>query len=136
MSSITKDIADFYIYLKNGNNKNLIEKTLAYDTRITSIASSELDALNFSDDIQLCILAKNSDGIILGLFESQCIKLPSNFKAVMKKFNKRPSTFFKIFEQDRKNIGKNAIVLSKGPTLVFSSFLTAIMSMRLIYLFM
>ena len=124
------------MYLKIDNNKNLIEKTLAYDTRITSFSSSELDALNFSNNIQLCILAKNSDGIILGWFDSQCIKLPSNFNAVMKKFNKRPSTYFKIFEQDRKNIGKNAIVLSVGSTLVFNSFLTAIISLRFIYLFM
>lgn len=121
------------MYLKNGDNKNLLAKILAYDTRITSIASSELDAINFDENIQLCILAKNSDGIVLGL--SQCIKMPINFNAVMKKFNKRPATFFKIFEQDRKNIGKNSIVLSAGSTLFINSILTAIITLRLIYLF-
>ena len=135
VSSITKDIADFYLHLKDAGNKNLIEKNLAYDTRITSIAGSELDAINFSDNVQLCILAKNSDGIILGWFESQCIKLPSSFNAIMKKFNKRPATFFKIFEQDRKNIGKNLIVFNSGSRITISSLLISIISMRLIYLY-
>jgi hypothetical protein len=87
-----------------------LEKTLAYNTRIGNITS-----------VDVCILAKNSDGVILSFDESQCTRMPSNFNAVMKKYNKRPSTFFKIYEMDKKNLGRNAIALTSGANLILKS---------------
>lgn len=111
---MSKDIADFYLHLKDEQNKVLYEKTLAYDTRIGNITSEILDKIDFEKKVVLCIFAKNSEEIILTFDENQCIQIPKNFNTVMKKYNKRPSTFFKIFEMDKKNIGRNAIALSSA----------------------
>lgn len=92
----------------------MYEKTLAYDTRIGNITSEILDKIDFEKKVVLCIFAKNSEEIILTFDENQCIQIPKNFNTVMKKYNKRPSTFFKIFEMDKKNIGRNAIALSSA----------------------
>lgn len=114
VSSISKDIADFYLHFRDGKNKVLLEKTLAYDTRIGNISSSELEGIDFGGNVDVCILAKNSDGVILNFDANQCTRMPSDFGAIMKKYNKRPSTFFKIFEMDKKNLGRNAIALKSG----------------------
>ena len=111
VSSISKDIADFYLHFRDGKNKILLEKTLAYNTRIGNITSGELEGIDFDGSVDVCILAKNSNGVILNFDERQCTRMPSNFNGIIKKFNKRPSTFFKIYEMDKKNLGRNAIAL-------------------------
>lgn len=98
-----------------------MEKTLAYDARIGNISSGELEAIDFEKNIDVCILAKNSNGVILNFDESQCTRLPANFNAIMKKYIKRPSTFFKIYEMDRKNLGRNAIALASGANGILKS---------------
>ena len=122
VSAISKDIADFYLHFRDGKNKILLEKTLAYDTRIGNISSTELEEIDFERNVDVCILAKNSNGVILNYDESQCTRMPSNFNAIIKKYNKRPSTFFKIFEMDKKNLGRNAIALTSGARKSFKGF--------------
>ncbi|CRL00177.1 CLUMA_CG013451, isoform A [Clunio marinus] len=121
VSSISKDIADFYLHFRDGRNKVLLEKTLAYDTRIGNITSTEMERIEFEKNVDVCILAKNSDGVILHFDESQCARMPSNFNAIMKKYNKRPSTFFKIYEVDRNNLGHNLISIGSGTNKIFGN---------------
>jgi hypothetical protein len=121
VSSVSKDIADFYLHFRDGKNKILLEKTLAYDTRIGNISSTNLEKIDFESGVDICILAKNSNGVILNFDASQCTRLPSNFNAIMKKYIKRPSTFFKIFEMDKKNLGRNAIVLASSANKLLKS---------------
>jgi hypothetical protein len=121
VSSISKDIADFYLHFRDGKNKILLEKNLAYGTRIGNISSSELAGIDFEQNVDVCILAKNSDGVILSFDERQCTRMPTNFNAIVKKYSKRPSTFFKIFEMDKKNLGRNAIALKSGTETVFKN---------------
>lgn len=133
VSSVSKDIADFYLHFRDGKNKILLEKTLAYDARIGNMSSQALEKIDFEKNVDVCILAKNSDGVILNFDESQCTRLPSNFNAVMRKYNKRPSTFFKIYEMDRKNLGRNAIALSSGAKEILKSLpLALLLSLSLI----
>lgn len=126
VSSISKDIADFYLHFRDGRNKILFEKTLAYDTRIGNITSVELEGIDFEKNVDVCMLAKNSDGVILHFDESQCTRMPSNFNAVMRKYNKRPSTFFKVFEMDKNHLGRNAIALTSGSTRMLTSTLSMV----------
>lgn len=98
-----------------------MEKTLAYDARIGNISSAELEGIDFEKSVDVCILAKNSNGVILNFDESQCTRLPTNFNAIIKKYNKRPSTFFKIYEMDKSNLGRNAIALKSGATELLKS---------------
>ena len=132
---MSKDIADFYLHLKDEQNKVLFEKTLAYDTRIGNITSEILEKIDFEKKVVLCIFAKNSEEIILTFDENQCIQIPKNFNTVMKKYNKRPSTFFKIFEMDKKNIGRNAIALSSATNFFINLPLTTLLSLISFYLF-
>lgn len=132
---MSKDIADFYLHLKDEQNKVLYEKTLAYDTRIGNITSETLEKIDFEQKVVLCIFAKNSEEIILTFDENQCIQIPKNFNTVMKKYNKRPSTFFKIFEMDKKNIGRNAIALSSATKFFINLPLAALLSLISFYLF-
>lgn len=132
---MSKDIADFYLHLKDEQNKVLYEKTLAYDTRIGNITSEVLEKIDFEKKVVLCIYAKNSEEIILTFDENQCIQIPKNFNTVIKKYNKRPSTFFKIFEMDKKNIGRNAIALSSATKFFINLPLAALFSLISFYLF-
>lgn len=132
---MSKDIADFYLHLKDEQNKVLYEKTLAYDTRIGNITSEILEKIDFEQKVVLCIFAKNSEEIILTFDEIQCIQIPKNFNTVIKKYNKRPSTFFKIFEMDKKNIGRNAIALSSATKFFINLPLATLFSLISFYLF-
>lgn len=98
-----------------------MEKTLAYDARIGNITSRELEGIDFERNVDVCVLAKNSNGVILNFDESQCTRLPASFNAIMKKFIKRPSSFFKIYEMDKKNLARNIIVLASAAQNMFSS---------------
>jgi hypothetical protein len=109
------------LYVRDGKNKILLEKDLAYGTRIGNISASELEGIDFGKNVDVCILAKSSDGVILSFDERQCTQMPSNFNEVVKKYAKRPSTFFKIFEMDKKNLGRNAIALKSGAGMILQS---------------
>lgn len=135
VSSVSKDIADFYLHFRDGKNKVLLEKTLAYDTRIGNITSVELEGIEFGRGIDVCILAKSSGGVILTFDENQCTQMPTNFNAVMTKYNKRPSTFFKIYEMDKKNLGRNAIALTSSARGILRNLpLMALLSLPLVVL--
>lgn len=110
VSSISKDIADFYLHFRDGKNKNLLEKILAYDTRFANVSSVELERIDFEQNVELCVLARNSDYTIVSIENNQCTKMPQNFNSVMKKFKRRPNSVFKVFEVDKKHLGRNSIV--------------------------
>lgn len=110
VSSVSKDIADFYLHIRDGSNKILLEKILAYDTRFANVSSDELTTIDFQQNVDLCVLARNSDYTISSIEDNQCTRVPSNFNAIMKKYNRRPNSIFKIYEMDKMHLGRNAIV--------------------------
>jgi hypothetical protein len=110
VSSISKDIADFYLHFRDAKNKILLEKILAYDTRFANVSGVELERIDFQQNVDLCILARNSDYTIVNIENNQCTRMPQNFNSVMKKYSRRPNNVFKVFEMDKKHLGRNAIV--------------------------
>lgn len=110
VSSISKDIADFYLHFRDGKNKILLEKILAYDTRFANVSGVELERIDFEQNVDLCILARSSDFTVVNIENNQCTRMPQTFNSVMKKFNRRPNSVFKVFEMDKKHLGRNAIV--------------------------
>lgn len=124
VSSISKDIADFYLHFRDGKSRVLFEKIVAYNTRIVNVTSVEIEEakIDFERSVDVCILAQTSDGVILHFDTSQCVQMPTNFNSLMKKYNKRPSTFFKIYEMDKTHLGRNAIALKSAATNNFESF--------------
>ena len=69
----------------------------------------ELAAIEFQQNVELCVLARNSDYTIVNTEDNQCTMMPQTFNAVMKKYNKRPSTIFKVFVMDKHHLGRNTI---------------------------
>lgn len=110
VSTISKDIADFYLHFRDDKNKILLEKILAYDTRFANVSGTELAAIEFQQNVELCVLARNSDYTIVNTEDNQCTRMPQNFNSVMKKYNKRPSTIFKVFVMDKNHLGRNTII--------------------------
>lgn len=79
-----KDIADFYINLRDKTNTILVEHHVPYDRRNDEIRGADISA-DFGDPLQLCVQAKNSDGSIGSWFDTQCTDLPHNFAEVKRR---------------------------------------------------
>lgn len=106
MTAPNKDIADFYIIVRNKDNTILFEKYLAYDERTVEILEEELPK-NFSDHIEVCVLAKNSDGVIRSWFNSQCFDLMTNFETIVRKFNENYNYEYSIVSPKKKLAGRS-----------------------------
>ncbi len=106
VTSPNKDIADFYIIVRNKDNTILFEKFLAYDERSFEITEGELPK-NFNDQIEVCVLAKNSDGVIRSWFNSQCFDLTANFESVVRKFNANYNYEYSIVSPKKKVSGRS-----------------------------
>lgn len=74
------------------------------------MSSDELTTIDFEQNVDFCILARNSDYTISSIEDNQCTRMPRNFNSVMTKYNRRPNSIFKIFEMDKTHLGRNAIV--------------------------
>lgn len=125
ISATNKDISDFYITIRN-KDKVFYENSLPYDSRLANISGAILGKIDFKQDLELCVLSKNSENFVLNTFDTQCTKMPKNLNSIMTKYNKRPSSFFKIYEMDKRHMGRNALALSDASKLSFNTLLIAI----------
>lgn len=106
VTSPNKDVADFYIIVRNKDNTMLYEKFLAYDERSVEIVEEDLPR-NFEDHIEICVLAKDSDGAIRSWFNSQCFDLTTNFESIVRKFNKNYNYEYSIVSPKKKAARSN-----------------------------
>lgn len=95
MAAPHKDIADFYINIRDKNNIILIEEHVPYDRRNRQIIGNDISS-DYSAPLQLCVQAKKSDGSIGSWFDTQCQNLPSNFEEVKKRYNENRDGVFTI----------------------------------------
>lgn len=102
VTSPNKDIADFYVNIRNKENKILFENFLAYDERSIEILEEELPK-NFNNHIEVCVLAKDSHGVIRSWFNSQCFDLTDNFQSIVRKFNKNYNYEYSIVSPKKKS---------------------------------
>lgn len=89
--SQNKDIAGFYIVIRDHESKILIEHHVSYEVRKDYINENEI-CTNDCNNIEICILSKDSFGSINGWFDSQCKYVP-NFNFIRNKFNKQNHPF-------------------------------------------
>lgn len=80
-----KDIAGFYIAIRNSRNEILVEHHVPYESRIDNIVGSNICQQN-CQNLELCIISKNSAGSVNGWFDSQCINLPDDFKSIQEEY--------------------------------------------------
>lgn len=58
---------------------------------------------HFQDHIEVCVLAKDSDGVIRSWFNSQCFDLTTNFESIVRKFNKNYNYEYSIVSPKKKS---------------------------------
>lgn len=90
VTALFDDIADFYVTIRDSGNQLLVERRMAYDDRTVQIPGAYISD-NYDGQLELCVLAKNSDGTIRTWFESQCIYLPENFETIKETYGTQRS---------------------------------------------
>lgn len=95
--SQNKDIAGFYIVIRDHRSKILIEHHVSYEVRRDNINESDI-CNDDCDNLEICILSKDSFGSINGWFDSQCKYVP-NLSSVRKKFNNKKKQPVVIYSQ-------------------------------------
>ncbi|XP_023949100.1 chaoptin [Bicyclus anynana] len=97
--STTDDVADFYIYVRDGSNNLLYSQDLAYNLRSLTInidkdfrtalqnggKNAGQDGVQNGGNIEICIQAKSSNNFARKWFDSQCQIVPSNYESWPKK---------------------------------------------------
>lgn len=108
-----KDIADFYANIRDAKNKVLVEHHLAYDTRKIEIKGDEISS-EYQGQLQLCVLAKNSEGTIGSWFDSQCFDLPSDFENIKRQYSAGYHSVYTILSSKKNRLNASKSRTSKG----------------------
>lgn len=93
---VKKDVAGFYVIVRNTDSKILLEHHLSYEYRVDQIIGSDICDGNSCRNLELCVLSKNSHGIINGWFDAQCVYLPNDLPKIMRKYTVRDSQVYVI----------------------------------------
>lgn len=83
--NLNKDIAGFYVVIRNGKNEILVEHHIPYENRIDKIEGKNV-CQNNCQNLELCVMSKDSRGSINEWFDSQCIYLPDDLKDIQEKY--------------------------------------------------
>lgn len=95
MTALFEDIADFYISIRDSNNDLLTERRLSYDDRVVQISGSDISD-DYVGQLELCVLAKKSNGDLRTWFDTQCIYLPDNFDTIKRQYGLSRNQPFRI----------------------------------------
>lgn len=102
MTTAARDIADFYINIRDSKGIIKYEQTLSYDTRRLEIKENDIPPLTNDGPYQLCVMPKSSADIINGWFPSQCPNLPINFDKIKNVYNEHYKSTFTILSTDKR----------------------------------
>ncbi|XP_062548023.1 chaoptin [Armigeres subalbatus] len=83
----TKDIGDFYVYIRDQQNNIIFERVVSYSSRLTAIKGVDIKSPS-SSLLELCVLAKSSSEEI-NFLDTQCVPLPEDLDAVKQKYNEQ-----------------------------------------------
>lgn len=109
----SRDIADFYVNIRDSNSNIKYEKYLPYDTRLITIDANDIPQNNDDNPLQFCVMGKSSSGIINGWYEAQCKDLPRNFDNVKKVYNEKYNSAFVVLSTDKRiKVSKSAATSS------------------------
>lgn len=78
-----------------------MEHHLPYDQRKDYIPGNEFCHRN-CEDMELCILAKDSHGSISSWFDTQCVLLPKNFEDIQEKYSVHSNQMYIIHSTRQK----------------------------------
>lgn len=95
VTQTNKDIAGYYVVVRNLHNRILVEHHLSYEKRNDDIIGSEICNGNCRN-LELCVLTKNSHGTINGWFDNQCVYLPSDLERIQNKYDIQSNQIYVI----------------------------------------
>lgn len=100
-----RDIGDFYVSLRDAKNAAYLEYYLPYDTRSIDIAGNTITN-EYTDQLQICVFAKTSGGMVRSLFDTQCVQLPKNFNDIKRRYNVDYNYAYTVFSNNMKKDSK------------------------------
>lgn len=115
-----KDIAGFYVVIRDAHSQILLEHQISYEKRYDLIVGHEIcdtDCMN----LELCILTKDSYGKINGWFDYQCKYLPNNLENLKKKYTDNIEQTYIIQSLDNRIQAKS--VQNTNNAVFFETFL-------------
>lgn len=118
-----KDIAGFYIIIRNDKNEILVEHHIPYESRIDNIKGADICQKN-CQNLELCVMTKNSHGSINEWFDSQCIYLPNNLESIQDKYTTHNDRIYVIHSMRRKITAHNVLNHSWSKGVISSVFST------------
>ena len=127
--SATKDIADFYAYVRDEKNTIIYEKTVPYNTRLVQIKGS--DIRSNSQKLEICILAKSSDDDVY-FVENQCQRLPDDFDDIKVKYNEYYEYKYPLKLQQASNARSDGCLVKSN---LFFKLLIAYLAFNLMWKF-
>lgn len=84
----TQDIADFFVFIRDGKNEVYYSQTISYNQRsITIPVEGALIRAIQDGGLEICAQAKNSHEISRKWYENQCKTVPSDYARWPKKLN-------------------------------------------------
>lgn len=90
------DIADFYVSVKDRDSRQTIQEYhLGYGKRVFNISA---DAMQNRDNLEICLLAKDSRGKIKKYFNDQCFNMNNDWKNINRKCKSNLKKFCDIFD--------------------------------------
>lgn len=101
--------------IRDSSNQLLTENRLAYDNRVFQINGNDITS-DYDGQLELCILAKKSNGELRPWFDSQCIQLPENFDSVKRTYTSSKNQPF-IIHSVRKGVQARTAINKNPPTL-------------------
>lgn len=84
--------------IRDQSSRILVENHVSYEVRKDFIIGHKIcnDACN---NLEICVLSKNSFGSINGWFDSQCKHLPNNFESIKKRYSGQKDQTYVIYSQ-------------------------------------
>lgn len=104
---VNKDVAGFYVVVRNTDSKILIEHHLSYEYRADQIIGSDICDGNGCRNLELCVLSKNSHGLFNGWFDAQCVYLPNDLPKIMRKYTRNNGQAYIIHSLVKRIKAKN-----------------------------
>lgn len=114
-----KDIAGFYVVIRDQHNQILVEHHVGYEKRTDRICGHAICDTECSN-LELCVLTKNSYGTINGWSDFQCKYLPNNFENIREIYNDRNDKIYVIHSFRKKILGKS--IPSTNDAYLYRSF--------------
>lgn len=100
-----EDIAGFHVSIRNRSNQIIMEHHIPYDYRTDSIIWDEICHGN-CPNLELCVLSKNSHGLINRWFDTQCIYLPNDLLQIREKYTYNNNQKYVIYSARTQSIDK------------------------------